>query len=154
MINNPLTLLKDIHNPDQFSIWPLAPGWYILMVMLLIGILLSSIYLLRKYLSQLRRHRVRTELTEIMTHFDDDPQQSFIELSQLVRRIVLAHYKREQVASLQGEAWLNFLDDHCESTEFSQGIGRVLITAPYQKRVYADPHLLNNLVEQLIKRLL
>ena len=32
---NPLSALKDIHLPEGVSLWPLAPGWYVIIILLL-----------------------------------------------------------------------------------------------------------------------
>jgi len=40
---NPLDQLRDIHLPEAVSWWPLAPGWWLLMVLtclLLVGLLI------------------------------------------------------------------------------------------------------------------
>jgi len=151
---NPLQQLKDIHLPSPISMWPQAPGWYILGGILLVLISLGIIFGLRKYFICRRRNNIRRQLKSIMLNYKKEPTQSFEALSQLVRRIALARFKREQVASLQGEAWLKFLDDMCDTQAFSAGVGRVLITAPYQKQANADMNVLNNLLEKLIKKTL
>ena len=51
-----------------------------------------------------------------------------------MRRTALAAFPREPVAPLAGPAWLAFLDRSYGGKEFSQGAGRLLVSAPYQRR--------------------
>nr|WP_295080432.1 DUF4381 domain-containing protein [uncultured Roseateles sp.] len=55
-------------------------------------------------------------------------------LPELVRRLALAHAPRETVASLQGEAWANWLDRSLpsEARAFSLGAGRSLVDWAYR----------------------
>ncbi|NVK88722.1 MAG: DUF4381 domain-containing protein [Gammaproteobacteria bacterium] len=43
-----LKQLKDIHSPDPVSWWPLAPGWWIIIILLIISIGLLVYFLSRK----------------------------------------------------------------------------------------------------------
>ena len=52
-------------------------------------------------------------------------------LPALVKRTALAAYPRERVASLSGEAWLEFLDRTGGTREFTDGAGRLLIDLAY-----------------------
>ena len=53
----------------------------------------------------------------------------------LVRRTALAAFPRESVAPLAGLAWLAFLDRSYGGQGFSEGAGRLLANAPYQRAV-------------------
>ncbi|PEQ15333.1 DUF4381 family protein, partial [Piscirickettsia salmonis] len=46
--HSPLSLLKDIHAPNAVSAWPPAPGWLILISILIILFIVLS-FLLKKY---------------------------------------------------------------------------------------------------------
>jgi hypothetical protein len=58
-----------------------------------------------------------------------------------VRRTALAVFPRERVASLVGPAWLAFLDETYGQPEFSHGIGRLLVSGPYDRIVPTDGQL-------------
>jgi len=135
--------LRDIHLPDPISWWPLAPGWWGLMVLLLllIGLFFLGRTLYRR--GQLRReaHKALQEIqTQYATHQDD--RQLAADLSTLLRRIALSYSPRSDVASLTNDAWLYFLDRGVANSRFknafSAGAGRALIDAPYKQAVNID----------------
>ncbi len=124
--------LRDIHAAPAPSFWPPAPGWWLLAVLLLALLLVVGMWLYRRY----RHHRewqlVEAELDRLAALAGDDPAAFATGLSTLLRRIALQHFDRHRVASLTGEAWLQFLDQTGGSEEFSRGIGQRLIDAAYR----------------------
>ena len=54
------------------------------------------------------------------------------QISELVRRTMLAYAPRAEVAGLTGEAWLEWLDRDLDRSHFMEGDGRPLIEWPYQ----------------------
>lgn len=135
--------LRDIHLPDPVSWWPLAPGWWALLLLLVSAVLLTA-YFIRRY----RNHKISAlylanqELERIKTDFNINQDKSNLvkELSELIRRLSISIFPREESAGLTGEEWLKFLDQYSAKNEFDNGIGRVLIEAPYQ----ADPEFHSN----------
>lgn len=114
--------LRDIHLPAPISWWPPAPGWWILLALVLL-IPLAVFWLKRRP----RKVRVqKAAAAALQTVLQDharhgDQAQLLTELSALCRRIALSYCPREQVAGVTGTAWgqtLNqlsekpVLDDH------------------------------------------
>ncbi|MFC1602557.1 DUF4381 domain-containing protein [Pseudomonadota bacterium] len=135
--------LKDIHLPDPISWWPLAPGWWglVILILLLLGLFFLGRALYRR--GQLRReaHQALQDIqTQHKIHQDD--RQLAADLSTLLRRVTLSYSSRADVASLTDDAWLYFLDRGVAKTKFkdafSNGAGRVLIDAPYKPTVNID----------------
>jgi uncharacterized protein DUF4381 len=133
---DPTTLaLRDIHLPESVLWWPPAPGWWILIFLVLI--VSSLIYLL---IRKKNRHRLsaiylaKQELKRIEDDYNSNNDKSFLikEVSELIRRVSISLFNRNDVASLTGKNWLFFLDELNGDTAFSNGIGKVLIEAPYQ----------------------
>ncbi len=56
------------------------------------------------------------------------------ELSSFLKRFTLLLYPRQDVGGLHGEAWLQFLNAKGHTKEFTDGIGALLISAPYQPK--------------------
>jgi len=136
--DSPTLNLRDIHLPDGISWWPLAPGWWIVLSIILL-ILTLGIFLYRRK-QRRRMHRAALqELTNIKTAYAQhaDDQQLVKALSVWLRRVCLSFYPRVDVAGLTGKQWLEFLDSGLnkdkQTMRFSEGAGQVLISAPYQQ---------------------
>ena len=54
------------------------------------------------------------------------------EVSELLRRTMLAYAPRAEVAGLTGDAWLEWLDRDLDEPRFREGAGRVLLELPYR----------------------
>jgi Ca-activated chloride channel family protein len=96
-------------------------------------------YLLYKLWAKNRYRREGvTSLKELRRAYDQDPESvDYLErYSQLLKRVALTHYSREQVASLTGEAWVAFLDRTGSTSEFGMGPGQVLIDGNYARETF------------------
>lgn len=118
--------LKEVALPIPVSWLPQTPGWYVLAVLLLIGIVWSIV----RYLRYRRLNRYRQEALVELKLIKDRGRVN--ELPVLVKRVALQIAPRMQVASLSGDAWLSFLDQSYGGTGFSKGAGRVLPVIAYQ----------------------
>lgn len=116
---DPLAQLKDIHLPAPTSAWPLSLYWWLVMLaaLLIIGL---AVYAVFRYSKKTRLTRLAlTELAQLQLQGCD-----VCDLHKLLKRIALTSYPRETVASLHGQAWLEFLDQQASTkhrvfTEFS-----------------------------------
>jgi len=146
--------LRDIHLPDPVSWWPPAPGWWMLLT-LLVAIALFAGYLHHRY----RRNALQRAAQQALHRIGEDYRQSgdalllAQQLSILLRRVSLSCYPRQQVAGLTGSAWLRLLDSTLPGDEFQQGAGRVLIEAPYAGDSRIDGSALLRLCERWLHQL-
>lgn len=140
----PQLLLRDIHMPGPISWWPPAPGWLILLTLLIVGTIVAVLY--ARY--QRKRNRIRRvslkEIDAIQEAFQvhKNDMRLVRELSVLLRRVGVSRYHRADVASLTGTAWMSFLDRNLVGKPFSAGCGIVLMTAPYQRNPDIDANAL------------
>lgn len=130
--------LKDIHIPtDTLSFWPLAPGWWIVGVLLPLLCFLSII--VYKYFKQTNAIKsARKLLFKLKNDKNAEKLQILIAISVLIRRVAISTAPREQVAGLNGLAWLAYLDRSFKDAPFSQGVGRCLADAQYRKNLDSD----------------
>ena len=151
-VENPLVNLKDIHLPPPVSLWPPAPGWWILAILLISTLFIGGVWLYRKY----KKRKPRTEALKILKDLEilyrnsQDEVVSLRNLSNLLRRTALKFYENDAVASLQGSSWLEFLDETGKTKEFSQGAGKVLGNEVFQQKVNPDMKALFPLVKKWI----
>lgn len=123
---NPLAQLNDIVAPSQPSLWPLAPVYWFLLSALIIC-LLVSVYLFKKYKKQqVKQKMALQQLTELQ-----QSKANFIYLNQLLKGVALLYFPRQQVASLHGEQWFDFLQSYSKTPLFND-------RQSFIKRLYKD----------------
>lgn len=140
---SPPLQLRDIHLPPEPSWWPPAPGWWLLAALTIVLLVV---------LARLLQRRWRTRKTMVALNAEFDVAASMVEptarlaaISQLLRRA--ARLRNPNAATLQGEAWLRFLDEasgDVSAAPFSAGVGRVLMDGPYRASI--DPKVVEALV--------
>lgn len=126
--------LRDLHLPEAIGWWPLAPGWWALIVLLVAGLAwLAWRWFKAWQFNAPRRFALRT-LAEIENEYLEhrDPVALGKQLSELLRRSMLAYAPRDEVAGLTGEAWLVWLDDNMPVPYFHTEGGKRLLSLPYR----------------------
>lgn len=137
-MNPDLSQLRDIHLPGPVSWWPPAPGWWLLLAIVLLGTFAPwFIYRLRK------RNAWRRSALEMMKQLREqfqsggaESQRIVADLSVLMRRVAISRFPREESAKLSGEAWLKFLDQRQrKGSIFQSPVGQLLVIAPYAQQM-------------------
>jgi Domain of unknown function (DUF4381) len=100
-VSAPLDDLHDFYSPPPPPWTPQTIGWYVLFGIAGLLILWTAIYLIRRWFADRYRREALRELALL-------PPEQF---SALLKRTALVAWPREEVASLSGEAWLQFLDE-------------------------------------------
>ena len=122
-----LSQLAPAHAPAPAGWWPLAPGWWILLIILSFIVFLL-IYWQRRPAVRLRRIALR-ELKNLQAEIVDDIVLAR-ELEHLLRRYAVARFGRDSVAGLSGERWLAFIVENGGSA-LSGESGASLLCAAY-----------------------
>ncbi len=135
-MNEPALNLRDIHLPDPISWWPLAPGWWLLIITAFITV--AIIFLSRKiYRSKQLKRDIHAELDLIKQQFQQTQNRSQLAkaLSILLRRASISFYPAKDIAGLTGESWLAYLDNTnanpIKDKKFQSETGQALLSAPY-----------------------
>lgn len=126
--------LRDLHLPDPVSWWPLAPGWWAVIVLAAIGLgwLLRRAYGKRKF-SAPRRYAIQALAAVEAEYLEHrNPVKLGQQVSELLRRGMLAYAPRHEVAGLTGEAWLRWLDTGLAVPYFHTEGGKSLLQLPYR----------------------
>ncbi|MDE0157332.1 MAG: DUF4381 domain-containing protein [Gammaproteobacteria bacterium] len=135
---DPSTLpLREIHLPESVGWWPPAPGWWLLPVLLLLGLAAAwygrHLYRRRKYSAI---SMARKELAGIRSRYaaDRDAGRCVRSVSGLLRRVSISVFPRSESAGLTGDEWVAFLLSGNRQLA-SGNIGRSLLEAPYRPQV-------------------
>jgi len=145
-----LSNLKDIHLPPEVSVWPFALGWWILVFLFVLIVIILSHIFWRRY----RQERPKIEslriFEEIKNQYDNknDLVITLVNLSQLMRRVAITFYAKEDVASLHGLSWLEFLDKTGKTNEFTKGLGKIFGFEIYMKHPSTDIDAIFHLVKR------
>ncbi len=129
--------LRDIAVLDRVPLWPLAPGWYVVGVLLLLIILCVTWSLIRRWQTQRYRREALAELNRLEAAFHDPARRASAlgALPALVKRVALAVWPRQTVASLSGLDFLEFLDTTGHTQAFTNGPGSCLPQLAYDPRI-------------------
>jgi Ca-activated chloride channel family protein len=138
---DPVAGLVDFPLPQEVSLWPQTWEARLAAVVLLMALVASVWRFLRYRRVNRYRREALSALSRIGLAAGISSERSLADLALLVRQTALAAFAREQVAPLSGKSWLAFLDKSYDGQEFSQGVGRLLASGPYQQLPPGDAEL-------------
>lgn len=131
--------LRDIHMPDAPSYWPLAPGWWFLII--IVCVLAYLLYKIiakrnhRKQLNNLMQNQLQTIQSDYKKH--KNKHKLAIEVSELLNRFVRHVLGDSNATSLSGKAWINYLNSQTEHSMFDK-FEVELTQAQYMKDIDYD----------------
>jgi hypothetical protein len=134
-----LDRLHDIVAPPPAPWWPPAPGWYWVLGFLLVGILVILLMALACWQRNRYRREALAELARLEPALGELATRAAAlgVLAELLKRVALTAFPREQVANLTGPDWFEFLDHTGRTTGFSEGRGAILERAVHDPRTAA-----------------
>ena len=143
---DPLSDLADIHLPGAVSFWPPAPGWWLVAALVLAAIAYGFFILFRRWQMRRRQQVAAAEIQRAYAQWQQanttEPAQAGLALLQtcnnVLKRVALVHYPEQQVAGLNGQRWIEFLDRSGNTTAFTTGPARVLADQAYRRSYEAD----------------
>lgn len=103
--NNPFEqIIIPIEAP---SAWPPAPIYWLILAAAIIVITLTTVFI-KRYL----KRQIIVKKTLILLKNLQQDNANFAQLNQLLKGLSLHYYARKEVASLTGQAWFAFLQEH------------------------------------------
>lgn len=112
-MTSPLDGLHDFYQPAPPAWTPQTVGWYVLFAIIGLLTLWLTFRAVRRWIADRYRREALREL----------PATAPDGLSALLKRVALVAWPREKVASLNGDAWLNFLNDTSRDNAFQRAPG-------------------------------
>jgi len=133
--------LKGLHIPLSPDIFPLAIGWWICIVLLIF--LFFFVY----FMIFIWMHSLKRQVSQNISHIKKikDNQEMLKKINQLAKRLAIARFGREKVASLYEEEWVNFMNKVSKEEIFSKDYVDLL-----HKSIYAGKESISDLDRQRI----
>lgn len=123
-MDDPLSqVLRPLHEPAPIGVWPPAPGWWALTLVLAAGCVLAFLW----YRSRAPQRAALAELKDLET-----AGASVAVVNRLLKRYALVCFPRSQVAALTGRAWLDFLLRHGGRDLFTDAAQDAILTEAYR----------------------
>ena len=125
--------LNDIVLPEAVGWWPLANGWYYLFAVLLL-LLAWLIYRMIQSWNGNRYRRAALHQLQLLAKDIADKEKRDAGLRQipvLLKRTALSVYPRNQIASLTGKHWLDFLNSKVSTDSFTDSTAGLLDKLSY-----------------------
>jgi hypothetical protein len=146
--------LRDIHLPGLIAWWPPALGWWIVLVLALAALVVLGFY----YHAGRHRRVALRSIRKVHAALEQgaEPVACLQGVSTTLRRFAMTTADSQSVASLRavegvaerassdevagmiGDRWLRYLDSRWQRDEFSRGLGRLLLAAPYARPATVD----------------
>ncbi|WOH37533.1 DUF4381 domain-containing protein [Thalassotalea fonticola] len=101
---DPLANLQDIHLPENIHGWPVAPGWWLL----LISLIAISVFAFKKFTAKRKQSSVKRQARKQLTELDNLTTEQSIAI---LKWVSMHYYKRSDVAAIHGDKLLTFLSN-------------------------------------------
>ena len=143
-MNAPLDKLHDFYQPAPPAWTPQTVGWYVVFAIAGLPILWMIVHNVRRWLRNRYRRKALRELALLQ------PDQ----FSTLLKRTALTAWPREKVASLSGEAWLEFLNKTAGADTFRHAPGNQIEEIALRQAALSgdDERALRGIASEWIRR--
>lgn len=137
---NPLDKLRDIHLPAEVDQFPIAPGWWILLGVVL---LLIAFFIYRSLKRRRALKFLKPTLAEVesLSNINSPVAKDVAELAAIIKRVALFYFPANLVASQIGMVWYSALNKIESKPFFSAMVIDLLVNHAYQKSPQVDPTL-------------
>ncbi len=146
--------LADIIQPDPVGLWPLAPGWWLLMV-ISIALLTALVILLRKYL---QARKLRTQALSLLDgarqnyQAGGDASDYCRDINQVLKRYWRHYNSDPAIMTADGDRWVTLLNHQCSSIVFHERLADALAHGPYRKIARLNPDVIDQAARQWISK--
>ena len=138
-IQDPTSLdkLHDIVVPEAVHPWPPAPGWYVLGGLVLILLVWLIVNATRHWIKNRYRRAAIEELNQLRQDSKSLEQRShaIVGVDQILKRVALVTWPRQDVASLSGRTWMEFLNRTGRGNEFTNEQIEALKDVAYSSKI-------------------
>lgn len=146
-----LEQLQDIRPAAEPSLWPPAPGWWVLGAIALVLLSYLALILVRRLRVHLRRKRLLRELEGLAKKFDPHTQPApyLAALNRLFRGVALRAFPESNCARLEGSDWVLFIQERLSGPADTSSLG-ILEEGPYRPDPVYEPKQLQSCARQWV----
>ena len=120
-----LAQLKDIQTPEAVGIWPLAWGWWAVIILTVLAIISIIVAFVKRH----RLLKAKKQALALMASYKTlDARKKVAAVNDLLKRVNLAYQNRQDIAELSGNSWADWLNQHDKNIQ----IDAELLTLIYQ----------------------
>ena len=155
---NPLDQLQPLILPAPVSVWPPAPGWWILLVLIPLlgyGLWRARVFWPKKTAREAAeqpldplRQAALIELAQMPKPYDGAPAGAWLQqINGLLKRLCRNDYPYSQSHTLNGRKWLAFLDNRCPAAGLTRWM--VLVEGAYKPECKLDDKAITGLTQSV-----
>ena len=127
--SDPLANLQPLREPELIGWWPLAPGWWLVLLTATIAIASLAVWFYRYWQRNAYRRTALRQLEELKAlHTGGAAPVSYLRsINALLKSVAVIAYGKRQVAAQHGAQWLAFLERTASTkTEFAPEFATVI----------------------------
>lgn len=118
--NPALSGLQDIQLPADIGWWPLAPGWWALICIVLLLLIIGFVWLFLRWRKRRQQAAAAKTALAMLHQLDSNDPQLAVQISALLKRTAISYGERRQVAALADASWYQYLDKVLPSEQRGQ----------------------------------
>jgi len=145
----PIPELRDIVVPDSVTAYWLAPGWGLVLLIVVVGVLAFAVLWRRQRRKSAYRRQAVAELEHWLQRQEPHAglqTSQLAYLSSLLKRVALHSVNRKQLAACYGLAWQQYLDNAAPGRLSTEAL-QLITWGEYQASVHSELSL-QQLVDQ------
>lgn len=122
--------LHDIIMPDAVGLFPLSPGWVVILLLLMALLFHFTLQRYKRY----KKSQYRREALKELPLYAKEGRVHTIALLSLAKRVGIAAYGRKEVAKLSSNDWWDFMQTHSKAkvnTGLREEIDKLLYDATF-----------------------
>ena len=101
-----LSQLRDAHAPEQISIWPLAVGWWFLILLSLLCLTYLIFIIVKRHLNNTWKRQAIKSIQELNKAYSSDPsRENLLKISRLLKQAMSTSKQNRKYLNLSGKDW-------------------------------------------------
>jgi hypothetical protein len=149
-LDQALDNLADISVGNEVSYWPLAWGWWVLIVL----VCLASIAAAYAIIMYRQKRRIKRKALRTLQAMSLTESSALEDIHNVLRAACIHYYPDKNVSAMHGQSWLQFLCAQHELKDAQKNTLRLLSQSLYQSDINISPESASNVVSEWLTKAL